>query len=275
MVEVGNVAELPRIQSLARANAILTEVAGASTGAIRLNELSQRLGLNRTTVFNLAESLVMLGFLAKDESGYCLGLRNIELGRAATRRVDVLPAIRPALMRICHQTGETVNLALPYLAEAMIVESYESRHGVRATAYAGTRAPYHATACGKALLTRFSPETRQQIYDFAGLPAVTERTITERRALEADLAAVEARGYALEVEESELGAFCVAVAVVNSFGEALASISVASVTQRMSSETIAAFAAILKQEVVVLERELAGQPAPTAARQPRSRRAAS
>lgn len=269
-MEAGNVSELPRIQSLGRADAILTEVAKSATGVLRLSELSQRLGLNRTTVFNLAESLVMLGFLAKDESGYCLGFRNIELGRAAARRIDLLPVLRPVLMRICHETGETVNLAMPYLTEAMIVESYESRHGVRATAYAGTRAPYHATACGKALLARFSPETREQIYAFAGLPPVTARTITERRKLEADLAGIERKGYALEVEESELGAFCVAVAIVNSFGEALASISVASVTQRMSAETIAGFAAVLEKEARELERALRGQPAATVSRQPRA-----
>jgi IclR family acetate operon transcriptional repressor len=270
MPEGSSTSVVPRIQSLARADAILTEVAAAPTGALRLSELSQRLELNRTTVFNLAESLVMLGFLAKDESGYCLGLRNIELGRAATRRIDLLPILRPVLMRICHETGETVNLAMPYLTDAMIVESYESRHGVRATAYAGTRAPYHATACGKALLTRFSPEIRAQVYAFAGLPAVTARTITDRNKLEADLAGIERRGYALEVEESELGAFCVAMAIVNSFGEALVSISVASVTQRMSDETIAGFAAVLEKESRELERALRGQPAATMARQPRA-----
>jgi len=273
MRDTGHIVELPRIQSLARANAILTEVAGASSGTMRLNELSQRLALNRTTVFNLAESLVMLGFLAKDEAGYRLGLRNIELGRAAARQIDLLPRLRPVLMRICHETGETVNLALPYLTELMIVESYESRHGVRATAYAGTRAPYHATACGKALLNTFSPEAREQIYAFAGLTAVTDRTITDRRKLEADLARAKARGYGLEVEESELGAFCVAMAIVNSFGEALASISVASVTQRMSDETIAGFAAVLEREVGALERELEGQVADTTSRQRASRRA--
>ena len=130
---------------------------------------------------------------------------------------------------------------------------------MRATAYAGTRAPYHSTACGKALLAKFDRDVRRQIYENAGLSAATEHTITDPERLEAGLAEVARRGYALEVEENELGAFCVARAISNSFDEALASISVASVTQRMSEEVVARFAAVLEEEVGKLELQLAGE----------------
>jgi Transcriptional regulator len=43
-----------RIQSLARANGILEVVAAAPKGSASLTEVSQALGLNKTTVFNLA-----------------------------------------------------------------------------------------------------------------------------------------------------------------------------------------------------------------------------
>ena len=54
-----------RIQSLARANGILEAVAAAPKGSASLTEISQALGLNKTTVFNLAASLVALGFLER------------------------------------------------------------------------------------------------------------------------------------------------------------------------------------------------------------------
>jgi DNA-binding IclR family transcriptional regulator len=253
-------ASKPRIQSLARADAILSAVAGAPDGICRLQDLSRALALNRTTVFNLAESLVILGFLRKDprSSSYSLGLRNVELGRAVTRGRDLLTLCRPALVRICHQTGETVNLAVPHLSSALIIESYEGRHGVRATAYAGTRSAYHSSACGKALLVRLAPEVRRQIYQIAGLTRLTERTITEVAALERDLELVERRGYAVEIEENEIGAFCVATALSNPFGEPLAAISIAGVTQRRQADTIARFAGLLKDEIPRLEARLAG-----------------
>ena len=261
-IRTGAPAAKPRIQSLARADAILSAVAGAPDGTARLQDLSRALELNRTTVFNLAESLVALGFLIKDRSTnrYRLGLRNIELGRAVTRRSDMLARCRPALVRICHQTGETVNLAVPHLSSALIIESYEGRHGVRATAYAGTRSAYHSSACGKALLAKLAPAVRRQIYEIAGLKRLTQRTITDIEALERDLQTVGRKGYAVEIEENEVGAFCVAMSLADPFGEPLAAISVAGVTQRMAPDTIARFAALLKEEMPRLEELLIGDP---------------
>ena len=68
--------EEPRIQSLARADAILSAVMNNSE-ATPLSKLTEMLGLNKTTVFNLAESLVVLGFLmrTRNPKGYKLGLR--------------------------------------------------------------------------------------------------------------------------------------------------------------------------------------------------------
>ena len=75
-------AEEPRIQSLARADAILSAVMN-NREATPLSKLTETLGLNKTTVFNLAESLVVLGFLmrTRNPKGYKLGLRCLEFGR--------------------------------------------------------------------------------------------------------------------------------------------------------------------------------------------------
>lgn len=60
------------IQSLHRAAAILREVA-AEGQALRLTDLVRRMGLNKTTVFHLAETLVAEGLLSKKEGGYLPG----------------------------------------------------------------------------------------------------------------------------------------------------------------------------------------------------------
>jgi len=248
----------PRIQSLARANDILDVVLKARTGTARLAEISAALNLNKTTVFNLAESLVTLGFLtrATDQRGYRLGLRNLELGRAVARRNSIIELCRPALMRLCRETMETVNLAVPYLTHAMILESYEGSHGVRPTSYAGTSAPYHATACGKALLACMAPSVREEIYRASGLPALTPNTITDRAQLEADLAEARQRGYAVESEECETGASCVAMAVRDSFDEVCAAISVAGFAQRMTPASVELIVAQLSAEVAGIEQQL-------------------
>ena len=154
-----------RIQSLARANGILEAVAAAPKGSASLTEISKALGLNKTTVFNLAASLVALGFLerGRDSTSYRLGLRNLELGSVVRARLDISDIARPALLKICAATGETANLALPNISAAIIIDSFEGRHALRSTSYAGAPSPYHSSACGKAILAHFPPAMRKAI----------------------------------------------------------------------------------------------------------------
>lgn len=229
----------PRIQSLARADAILTAVM-KHDGPAPLSVVADVVGLNKTTVFNLAESLVALGFLARTRSpkGYVVGLRCLELGRHVSSRLPVLEASMPAMLDLCRMTRETVNLALPYLHEAILVESLESGHGVKATAYAGAKSSYHSSACGKALFAFFPEERRRWHYEHVGLEQVTEFTICDPELLEAQLADIRAKGFATEVQENELGAACIGMPIFGPFNEIVAAISVAGVLQRMTPQRI-------------------------------------
>lgn len=238
-VETRPEAETPRIQSLARADSIL-EAAMHHDGAIPLSELTEQLGLNKTTVFNLAESLVVLGFLSRSTSpkGYKLGLRCLELGRKVAKDLPILQISRPALRELCQVTGETVNLAVPYLQEAILVEALQSRQAVRATAYAGARSDYHSSACGKALLANFSEERRNWFFKHVKLVKHTEYTITDRALLKKQFEGVRKNGFAAEQQENELGASCVAVPIFGPFEEVAASISVTGVIHRMTDAKV-------------------------------------
>jgi IclR family acetate operon transcriptional repressor len=204
--------QVPRIQSLARASRILEVI--AARGIAALAEIAAETGLNKTTAFYLAESLATLGFAERvDGRGYRLGLKNLELGRAVQRRLDIAALGRPSMIILCALSRETVNLAVPFVFDAMIVESLEGAHGVRATSYAGSRAAYHSTACGKAILAFMEPAVRGSLYKARPLAAITHNTITEERALEAQLALIRERGFAVDMEENELGANCVAAPI--------------------------------------------------------------
>lgn len=225
----------PRIQSLGRADAILTEVMSRD-GPITLGALSEALRLNKTTVFNLAESLVVLGFLARttQPKGYQLGLRCLELGRHVAKKLPILEISYPSLRDLCQVTRETVNLAVPYLQEGIILEALQSQQAVRATAYAGARTNYHSSACGKAMLAYFPEEQRRWLYESVGLERMTEYTICDVPALEAELEDVREKGFATDRQENEIGAHCVGMPIFGPFREIVGAISVSGVIQRMT-----------------------------------------
>jgi DNA-binding IclR family transcriptional regulator len=246
-----------RIQSLARASAILDVIAKYDVAT--LTTICRETGLNKTTAFHLVESLASLGFAerAAHERGYKLGLRNLELGKAVQRRTSLLEISKPSLVRLCSSTRETVNLAVPYQFGPMIIESLESSYGVRTTSYVGTRAPYHATACGKAILAHLEPEMRKAIYASNEMVAFTPRTITDLAALEKQLAEVQQQGFAFDIEEMEDSAHCVAALIFDGFGAIAGAVSVAGLKTRMTLSVMTEFARLIMAETAVITKVLA------------------
>jgi len=236
-----------RIQSLLRANLILDIVAKAPGGVTTLAEISRKAALNKTTAFNLAGSLVSLGFLERDGSRkYQLGLRNLELGSLVRQRLDLSKIGRPALLSICTETGETVNLAVPHVSAALIVDSFEGRHGLRSTTYAGARSNYHSSACGKAILAFLPKPVRDAIYESEPFTAHTPHTIIDPRVLERQLDRVRRDRYATEAEENEAGQACIAAPIFDGFGEVAGAISVAGPVGRITQGRQAILKTLMK-----------------------------
>ena len=250
--------EPTRIQSLSRANAILDVV--AAHDAVSLTEIARRTGLNTTTVYYLVETLVSLGFVERTSAsgGYRLGLRNLELGRTVQQRLDIAATARPALMRLCAATKETVNLCVPYLFEAMIVESVEGTYGIRATAYAGTRAAYHSTSGGKAILAHLDDEVRQTIYRVRPLIALTPNTIIDIPVLEKQLKQVRREGVAFDFEENEEAAHCIAAPIFDGLGEIAGAISISGPMNRLTTETAMRLGAMIAVETKAITAALSG-----------------
>ena len=62
--------------------------------------------------------------------------------------------------------------------------------------------------------------------------------IADADALQADIALIRHRGFAFDDEERTLGMRCVAASIVNSYGEAVAGVSVSGPTNRMTDAAV-------------------------------------
>lgn len=227
-----------RIQSVARAKALLDAMSAGEWVTLRL--LAERTGLAKTTAFNLVTALVDVGLTERDAKAgaYRLSLQHLVYGKAVERRLDITTVARPYLIRLCAMTRETVNLALPGPTDAMIIESLEGSQSLRLSSYSGTRAAYHSTACGRALLAHQPEGFRRLVYSIGNLPAQTSRTVTDPDALERILARCRDVGWTSEFEENEVGSACVAAPIFNHEGEAVAAVSIAGPASRFEPEVI-------------------------------------
>lgn len=247
-----------RIQSIARAKALLDVMA---TGHwVSLRELAARTSLAKTTAFNLVQALVDTGLVERDAQAgaYRLGLHHLIYGRAVERRLDVSAVARPHLVTICRLTCETINLALPCPADAIIVDSLEGSHSLRVSSYSGTRAPYHSTACGRALLAWQPKSFRQFLYSLGTLRRSTPHTITDPDRLEEVLENCRRVGWTVEMEENELGSACIAAPIFGAGGEAVAAVSIAGPATRFDPATVRRYGALLLEHLPHVTADLLG-----------------
>lgn len=249
--------DAPRIQSIGRAKAILDVIASANGRHVPLRDIAGGTGLLKTTAFNLVTALAETGLVERDpRRGYRLGLHMLIYGRVIERQLDIVRLVRPHLVQLSADTRETVNLALPCPTDVVIAESLEGGQGLRVSSYAGTRAAYHSTACGRALLAFMPIEVRRKILTLGPLAAQTPKTCVSAAGIETLLAECRRLGYVSEVEENETGAACVAAPIRGAGHEAVAAVSIAGPLSRMSAKRRSEIGRMLVARLAEVEREL-------------------
>ena len=118
------------------------------------------------------------------------------------------------------------------------IAQVNSRYLIGGTNWVGLSVPLHCSALGKVLLAFGAAAMPSEPYE-----ARTARTITTGPALDADLAAVRDRGYAVTDEELERGLVAVAAPVFAGGRVAIAAISVSAPASRLTADLVPGTAA--------------------------------
>lgn len=206
---------------------------------LTLAELAQRAGQNKSSVFRLLCTLESHGFVQRTPAGaYQLGLELVHLAYHALNRTDLRQVAAPFMDTLWQAFGDTVNLGALQGNEILYINMIESRYPFRMTATIGSTVPLHSAALGKAIAAHLPSEQLDVILRRDGMPAYTVNTITTWEQLEAELARVRAQGYAIDEEEVELGARCVAVPIFGASGRVIGGLSVSGPTSRIEGRTL-------------------------------------
>jgi IclR family transcriptional regulator, KDG regulon repressor len=250
-----------RLSSVANAMRLL-KVFSDDDFEIGVSELAKRLGLAKSTVHRLASTLVRERILERGprDGKYRLGLVLFELGSLVRRKMDVSAEARPQLKALMERTGETVHLGVLDEHSVLYVNRIESRRAIRMGFGLGIRAPLHCTALGKALLA-FQPEEFIEETITNGLPRRTAGTITGPQAFRQELAAIRARGYAIEDQEIEIGLRSIATVVRNDAGNVIAAIGIAGPAHRLTKKVLLSYARDLMAATDAVSQRLGYQPA--------------
>jgi IclR family acetate operon transcriptional repressor len=218
---------------VARALALLDELAAAESG-LGVNELARRIGVNPSTASRLLATLESAGMVQRDGQGpYRLGLQLVTLADRVLSRLDLQTLARPILVELMQCTGETATLSVPGEREAITVDSIPSRSGVVSMARLGRPSIAHATAVGKVMLAFGGGELPGE----RDLVALTDRTITNGRALAVEVAAVRERGYGTVFGEREQDVNAIAAPVFDNRGILAAILGIQGPASRLEDPT--------------------------------------
>lgn len=179
-----------------------------------------------------------MGYAVYGEGGvtYRPTLKVYELGNEMVSGLDILSFTRAPLERLSEQTGETIHLVVRDGLDIVYIHKVEAA-GMSMASRIGQRRPLYCTAVGKAILARQPFSEAKDIFDRSEVKAITPNTIVSFSKLQQQLEEIQARGWALDEEENEIGITCVAVALPSlPFGDAAFSIS--SLSVRMNPERI-------------------------------------
>ena len=225
--------EQTTIQALDRAVRVLKVLAEGE--GMSLTELAEAAGEAPATVYRVLATFAAHGMVEVDPASqlWFVGQEAFRVGSAFLGRTSLVEQARSIMHALMAETGETANLAIADGGQVVFISQVETHEPIRAFFRPGTRGPIHASGIGKALLAHHPAEAVDRIVRDQGLAAFTERTITDRAALEAELAAIRARGWAVDDGERTEGKRCIAAPIFNEFREAIAGVSVSGPTVRM------------------------------------------
>ncbi|MFC3996583.1 IclR family transcriptional regulator [Nocardiopsis sediminis] len=249
-------AERPRAgtQSVDRAIAILRCFEHAPS--LTPTQVAHRLGLTVSTAHRLMRALHGTGLLGRDPAtdGYHLGVTAAVLGRLALERLGTT-VMQPVLEELRDTTGESVTLGVRSGDEVAVLVQLPSVHPLRYDQQPGARNPIHVCSMGKTLMAFGDPAIAAP----EPYTRYTDTTITRRAALDAELARVRERGYAVSDQERVIGVRAIAAPVRDRSGHTFAAVALQVPTVRFGDDRLTELAAAVTSAAARLS-DTAGAP---------------
>lgn len=202
------------IQSVTHALDLLEQFHG-DVAELGVSDLSRRMQLPKNKVFRLLATLEHRNYIEQNKSteNYRLGLKTMEMGQMVIRQKRHLDNVRPVMEALVRECNETFCLSIMIDFHSVNVHVIEGTNALRVVPCTGVRLPAYCTSSGKAQMAHLAEDKLKRYLAACRLQRHTPATITDPKLLLKQLQQVCRQGYALELEELEMGVKSVAAPV--------------------------------------------------------------
>ena len=130
---------------------------------VRISQLSEKLAMNKTSVFRLLATFENRGYVEREEQSgkYRLGLSAYEIGQKFLSRMGLLRNARPVVERLARGCNEAVYVAVRRRQEVLFLDMVDTTQKVKIVPLVGNCYSLEATAAGQVLLAFQNLPNRQ------------------------------------------------------------------------------------------------------------------
>ncbi len=223
------------------------ELLAQSKAPMGISEISRKLGLNKSSVFNTVYTLRDLNVLENQPDGkFVFGTRLYILGNMAGKRSALIQTAHPYLRAINEQTKLSAFLGLRSDRQAILIDKADSAYELKVSSEIGMQMPILAGAGIKAMLSQLSDEEIDEILARTELKRYTPYSITDKSAYKKEILEVRRQGIAYDKEEYIEGMVAFAVPVKANGKDLQAAIWAVGLTRQVSNSSIPELTGLLK-----------------------------
>lgn len=246
------------IPSLDRAIQVLSLLAEENQG-MNLADLGRRSGIPKSTLFRILATLQHRNCVqySEDERRYSLGHYLWALGRGFVDQSHPHRAAGRHMKNLSEATGETVFMGRLESNIMVYTRRVDGTNAVAMMRNLGQSTPIYCTASGRAVLAFLPKREAEDVLKSQHYIAHTDRTVTDRTALEKCLAHVRCQGYAVVDAEYNEDLLCISAPVFDHENRPCAALTLAMLSsQRAHTELIERYASLVRENALAFSRDL-------------------
>lgn len=192
-----------KISSLTKALNVLEKLAKFPY-EFSATELSNDLGINRTTVIRLLEDLLSSDFVIKNEETkkYLLGPKLYHLGTTYLHNYKYEDKLYELIDELSIKTNESVGLAVRDGDQVISMIENESRQPMKMNYRAGLIYPINRGCYGKCLMAYYDQKKVEKLLDSQVFEKYADNTLVDKEEILAEFEKIRKDGYAISVDET-------------------------------------------------------------------------
>jgi len=192
-----------------------------------VTDLTERTGLAKSTVHAHLTTLRSKGYVVQEGDEYRLSLRFLSFGEHVKHAEPLYAASDAPIAEFADETGNECSVRHTRTGSERSLTSVRGLVRSRATSTSGRTPTSTILPAARAMLAHFSEERVNEIVDEWGLPAFSEKTITDRETLFEELQTVRDEGVAYTRGEYLPGINAIGAPILDTDGTVYGAVSVA------------------------------------------------